>query len=154
MIDQPHVTRLEASPTAVIRLKIPRAEMQQAIGPAIEELMTTLARQGIAPAGPVFAHHFAMDPQTFDFEVGVPVGRPVEPTGRVAAGVRPAAKVARTIYHGPYEGLPQAWGEFHAWIERNGYAYAPDIWECYVRGPHSDADPAAWQTELNRPLTA
>ena len=50
-----------------------------------------------------------MDPDTFDFEVGVPV----------AAG---------------------------------GHTPAPDLWECYVAGPESGPDPAAWRTELNRPL--
>ena len=39
-----------------------------------------------------------------------------------------------------------------AWIEENGHPYLPDIWECYVEGPHSSADPGSWRTELNRPL--
>jgi effector-binding domain-containing protein len=61
-------------------------------------------------------------------------------------------KVARTVYHGPYEGLGDAWGEFMEWIEANGHTPAPDLWECYTAGPESNPDPAAWRTELNRPL--
>lgn len=46
------------------------------------------------------------------------------PTGRVKPGELPAAsKVARTVYHGSYEGLGAAWSE-----------------------------PASWRTELNQPL--
>jgi hypothetical protein len=26
------------------------------------------------------------------------------------------------------------------------------LWECYLSGPESSTDPAAWSTELNRPL--
>lgn len=152
MIDTPKITQLEASPTAVVRLTIPREKMPEVMGPAIEEIMTAVAAQGAAPEGPVFAHHLKMDPKTFDFEVGVPVGKPISAAGRVEPGQRPAARVAQTVYHGPYEGLPEAWGQFHAWIEENGLAFAPDIWECYVDGPHSDPDPAHWRTELNRPL--
>jgi effector-binding domain-containing protein len=93
-----------------------------------------------------------MDPKIFDFEIGVPVSSPVTASGRVQPGQLPAAKVARTIYHGSYEGLGPAWGEFDAWINAQGLSPAPNLWECYVSGPESSADPSTWQTELNRPL--
>ena len=53
-----------------------------------------------------------MSADTFDFELGVEVSTPVKATGRVKPGELRAAKVARTVYRGPYEGLPAAWGEF------------------------------------------
>ena len=152
MIESPQLTRFEPAPTAVIRLRIPRDQMPQVFGPAVEEIMSSLAKQGIQPAGAMFAHHFGMEPGMFDFELGVPVERPIVASGRVQPGERPAVRVARTVYQGPYEGLPEAWGKFHAWVESNGHAYAPDIWECYVEGPHSQSDPALYRTELNRPL--
>ena len=115
--------------------------------------MAAVAAQGITPDGPLFAHHLRMAPDVFDFEVGVPVSAPVAAVGRVQAGLLPAGAVARTTYHGPYEGLGPAWGEFDAWIAAEGRTPAPDLWERYVAGPESDPDPASWRTELNRPLT-
>jgi effector-binding domain-containing protein len=56
------------------------------------------------------------------------------------------------VYHGGYEGLGDAWGEFGTWIEANGYTPAADLWECYLAGPESNPDPANWRTELNRPI--
>lgn len=152
MIDAPNLVQTTAQTAAVIRFTIPRAEIQQVMGSGIGELMATLAAQGIAPAGPIFSHHLTMSPDTFDFELGVPVKAPVTTAGRVVPGLLPAARVARTIYRGPYEGLGAAWGEFLTWIEAAGHAPAPDLWECYVTGPESSADPATWSTELNRPL--
>jgi effector-binding domain-containing protein len=152
MIDTPSVTQSEARSTAVIHLTIPRAEIQTVMGPAIQEVMATVASQGIAPAGPVFSHHFRITPEEFDFEVGVPVPRPVTPSGRVRPGQLPATTVARALYHGGYEGLGAAWGEFEKWIKAAGHTPAPDLWECYVTGPESGPDPARWRTELNRPL--
>ena len=84
------------------------------MGPGIGELMAAVAAQGIALAGPWFTHHLRMDPHTFDFEIGVPVTAPVAAVGRVKPGRSPATKVARTIFHGDYEGLAAAWGEFDA----------------------------------------
>jgi effector-binding domain-containing protein len=153
MIDTPRFVQSVAQQTAFIHLTIPRSEMQDMIGPAIGELFSTLAEQGIAPAGSLFSYHLAMDPETFDFRISVPVAQPVAASGRVEPGELPARSVARTIYHGPYEGLGAAWGEFHAWIEANGHKPAADLWECYAAGPESSPDPANWRTELNQPLT-
>lgn len=152
MLDTPHITHTDARQTAVIHLTIPRADIVKVMGPGIEELMATVAAQGIGPTGPWFSHHFAMHPDTFDFEIGVPVSGPVTPAGRVTAGSLPGTRVARTVLHGNYDGLPGGWGEFMGWIEAQGHKSAPDLWEVYVKGPESDPDPATWRTELNKPL--
>ncbi len=84
------ITDSPARIAAVIRFTIPQMELPQVMGPAIAELMATLAAQGIAPAGPVFNHYLSMDSGLFDFEVGVPVSVPVTPVGRVRPGRLPA----------------------------------------------------------------
>jgi effector-binding domain-containing protein len=152
MLDKPRIVQTQAQLTAVIRLTIPRAQIQSVMGPAIGEVMAAIAAQGIAPAGPVFSYHLRMDPEIFDFEVGVPVTTPIAAAGRVKASQLPAATVAQTVYHGPYEGLGSAWGEFGQWIAAERHKPASDLWECYVAGPESSPDPADWRTELNRPL--
>jgi len=152
MLDTPQIVQTEARQAAVIRLTIPRSQIQSVMGPAIGEVMGAIAAQGIAPAGPVFSHHFRMHPDTFDFEVGVPVARPVAQQGRVKAGRLPATTVARTVYRGPYEGLGAAWAEFGRWISSQGHTAAANLWECYIAGPESSPDPSMWRTELNRPL--
>ncbi len=152
MIDTPAIVQTDARQTAVIHLTVPRAEIQNVMGPGIGEVMATITAQGIPPAGPWFSHHLRMDPDVFDFEVGVPVATPVTPAGRVVPGTLPAARVARTVYHGSYDGLGDAWGELMAWIEANGHAQAEGLWEYYLTDPGENPDPATWQTELNRPL--
>jgi effector-binding domain-containing protein len=152
VIDTPCVTESAAQLTAVIRLTVPRAEIQHVMGPGYQELMAAVAGQGIAATGPWFTHHLRMDPDVFDFELGIPVAAPVRPAGRVQPGELPAARVARAVYRGPYEGLGEAWGEFQAWMKAQGLTGRPDLWECYAAGPESSPDPAHWRTELNRPL--
>jgi effector-binding domain-containing protein len=152
MIDEPRVVDVESELTATIRLTVPRDEIRSVMHPAITEVLSTVAAQGVGPAGPVFSHHFRMTPDVFDFEVGVPVRAPVTPAGRVKPSRLPAARIARTIYRGSYEGLGDAWGELVAWIAAQGLTPAPNLWERYVAGPESSPDPAEWQTELCRPL--
>jgi effector-binding domain-containing protein len=152
MIDAPRIVQTESTPTAAIHVVVPRAEIQKVMGPGIGELMSVLAAQGIPPAGRWLTHHLRMDPVLFDFEISVPVPRPVAPTGRVKNSALPAATVARTVYGGPYEGLSAAWEEFRAWIVRQGRKPGSSLWEVYVTDPGTSPDPATWRTELNQPL--
>ena len=152
MLEAPQVVETPAQHVAVIHLTIPRADIQKVMGPGIQELYATLASQAIAPAGPWFSHHLRMLPDQWDFEIGIPVARPVAPAGRVRPSERPAFKAAQTVYQGPYEGLGDAWGEFETWMKSAGLKPARELWEIYAAGPESGSDPAAWRTELNRPL--
>ena len=152
MLAAPEIIMTNVQEAAVIRLTIPRSEMMKVFGPAVGELMAALAAQGVEPVGAVFAHHLKMSPDAFDFELGVKVSAPVKATCRVKAGQLPAVKVARTVYSGPYEGLPSAWGEFDKWMRANGHEQAENLWEVYSVGPQSSPDPANWRTELNRLL--
>jgi effector-binding domain-containing protein len=152
MLDTPQIVQTTAQTAAVIHLTVPRSDMMKVFGPAAGELMAALGAQGIKPEGAIFAHHLKMSADNFDFELGVRVATPIKAAGRVKPGELPAANVARTIYSGPYEGLPAAWGEFSKWIKANGHDPADDLWELYSVGPQSTSDPAGWRTELNRPL--
>jgi effector-binding domain-containing protein len=152
MISTPAIIETTAQEAAVIRLTVPRSAMMQQFSPAVGELLAELRAQGIEPVGGVFAHHLQMSPDTFDFELGIQVTTPVRANGRVQRGALPAARVARTVYSGPYEGLPGAWNELMAWMGANGLTPAEDLWELYAVGPQSSPDPAGWRTELNRPI--
>ncbi len=151
MIETPHITRTTDQLTAVLHLTVPIAEVKNVMGPGIREVMAAVFAQGLTPTGPWFTHHFHRPTATFDFEICIPVPAPLQATGRVQPGLWPAMTVARTVYHGGYEGLGTAWREFHAWIAAGGHVPAPDLWERYLVGPEV-GDPAAWRTELNQPL--
>ena len=152
MIDTPQIVQTTGKLTAFIHLTLSQEEMPKVFVACVGELIAGIQAQGIEPAGPVFTHHLRRPTDTFDFELCVPVATPVAAAGRIQPGEWPAMRVARTIYHGPYEGLPEAWGDFMDWMETNKLEQAEDLWECYLTGPHTDPDPATWQTELNRPL--
>ena len=152
MIDPPQIVQTDQRRTAIIHITVPRAQIQEAMGSGIQELLDTLASQDLEPAGSLYSRHLTMDPKLFDFEIGVPVDAAVEPAGRVLPGELPAARVARTVYHGPYDGLAEAWGAFDAWLKSEGLTPGPTLWEVYAAGPESSPDPAEWRTELNRPL--
>jgi effector-binding domain-containing protein len=152
MIDAPRIVQTAAVPMAFIPLTVPRSQIQSVMGPGLGEVMAALRAQGITPAGPWFTHHLRMDPGFFDFEICVPVSSPVRAAGRVQPGTLAAATVARTIHHGPYEGLGAAWQALRDWVAAGGRKAAPSLWEVYLTDPGASPDPASWRTELNQPL--
>lgn len=154
MLETPQIIETDEQLTAVIHLTVPRAEIASVMGPAIAEIMSTLAAQGVALVGPCFSYHWKRPTDTFDFEVGFPVNNPIASAGRVKLGQLPAVKVVRTTYSGAYEGLDATWSEFCAWIATQVLNAQDSLWERYLSGPESSPDPEQWRTELNRPLAA
>lgn len=151
-IERPHVGRLAAQQVVYVPVVTPRAEMGQAVQAALEEISEVFRAQQMAPAGPWFAHHHRRPTETFDFDVCFPVAGAVALGGRLHSASLPAMDVVRTAYHGPYEGLSSAWGEFIAWIEGQAYAVRKDFFEIYSIGPREAKEPEAWQTDLIFPL--
>jgi len=158
MIEPPELTTCWQEAAAVIHIRCPRDRIQAEVPPAITEILAAISEQGLAPQGVLFMHHLTMSSTHFDVEVGYPVGTALRAQGRVYPGVLPAARVARTIYHGPYEGLFGAWDAFGKRLKRDGlvdaHVLSPirTLWERYLVGPESSSDPGQWRTQLNLPL--
>ncbi|MDB5935418.1 MAG: transcriptional activator ligand binding domain protein [Massilia sp.] len=152
MIDTPQIVQTPRQRTAAIHVTIPRSSIQQVFPTAVDELMAELGKQGVAPAGALLSYHLKMPSDVFDFEIAFPVEQDVKPGGRVVASEVPAMKVARTVYHGPMEGLGAAWGELAQWIKANGHALGEQMFERYLVSPGDTKDVSKWETELNWPL--
>jgi effector-binding domain-containing protein len=158
MIETPHIVDTDETLAAVIHLTVPRSDLPKVVPAAIAELVEALTAQGQSPQGPLFMHHVTLSSDAFDVEVGFPVARAIAPGGRVRPGKLPAAKVARTIYQGPYEGLYGAWDAFGKRLESDGLLdglrlkRAETLWERYLVGPQATSDSSRWRTELNLPL--
>jgi len=154
MLEQPEIVESPAQLVACVHVSVPREQIRAVMGPGIQEVMGVVSAQGQTPTGPWLTHHLKDPDERFDFEICVPIGKPIAANGRVRTGTLPAARVARAVYVGPYEGLGAAWGELRAWIEAHGHRRAEGLWERYTQGPESGPDGATYRTELNQPLAA
>ncbi|MFM2151895.1 MAG: hypothetical protein RL199_330 [Pseudomonadota bacterium] len=152
MLDEPRVLSLESMAIAALPVVCSRDGIRTVMGPGLGELHGAVAEQGVEVTGPWFTHHLRIDDTGFDFEICLPVSRPIEAAGRVRPSVWPAMRAARTTYRGPFDGLGPAWGEFMGWVAAQGHTPATDLWERYLVGPETTTDPSQWATELTRPL--
>jgi effector-binding domain-containing protein len=152
VIESPSVIDLPPQTVAMIPITVAREQIKDVMGPGLQELVAALKAQGLVPVGVWFTHHLRRPTDSFDFEICIPVASTVIATGRVQPSQTPPMTAAKTVYRGPYEGLGDAWGAFITWVSANGHAAATDLYERYIAGPESSADPAKWQTELILPL--
>ena len=145
----PEIITTKEQGTAVIHLVIPGRDMPKYMDPAIQEILKTLADQGLQPVGPMFSYHHRRPAETFDFELGFPVAKAIIPTGRVVNSELPAEEVVRSVYQGPYEGLGNAWGELQAWVRERKLVESGRFWERYLTDPNNVKDDNDHRTELN-----
>ena len=152
MIEPLRILQTNPQLTASIAIRVPREEIRHVMGPGLAELKATVAAQNVAVTGPWLTHHFRDPGEVFDFEIYLPVATSVAPTSRVRPGQWAATKIAQTTYHGGFEGLGNAWGEFIGAIKAAGHTTADGLYESYAVGPETSPDPAAWRTVLSKQL--
>ena len=152
MIEPLRVMTTAPQLTAFIPIKVAREEIRKVMGPGLAELKAAVAAQNVAVVGPWFTHHVSNPGEVFDFEICLPVAVSVAPAGCMQPGEWPAMKIAQTTYHGGFEGLGAAWGEFIGLIKAAGHKVADGLYESYAVGPEASADPGAWRTVLSKPL--
>jgi len=128
--------------TALIPITVPREDIRKVMGPGLAELKAAIAAQNVAVTGPWFTHHVRDPGKVFDFEICLPVATSVAPVNRVKPGQWPAMNIVQTTYHGGYEGLGGAWGEFIGRIKAAGQ----QPWTAFMKPTRS-----AWRRARIRP---
>ena len=146
---EPTLIHTDEVTTAVVHGVVPMAEIAAFFDSSFSVLAAVLADQGIAPTGPAFARYAGPPGEHADVQVGFPTEERVSSSGEVRAGSLPAARVARTVHAGGFDGLGGAWASLAGWIDAQGLTPGPDLWEVYVTEPNPDMDPADLRTELS-----
>ena len=152
MIEPLRIIQTKPQLTALIPITVPREDIRKVMGPGLAELKAAVAAQNVAVTGPWFTHHVRDPGKVFDFEICLPVATSVAPVNRVKPGQWPAMNIVQTTYHGGYEGLGGAWGEFIGMIKAAGHRTVDGLYESYAVGPEASADPSAWRTVLSKEL--
>lgn len=149
---EPEIVLVEETPTAVIRGTVPVAELPGFFDRSFSTLFATVQEQGVTSAGAAFGLYRGLPTDTVDVEVGVATEGAVQPQGDVVPGTLPAARVARLVHTGSYDGLGASWSRLRSWMREQGLTPGPVLWEVYLDEPSPDMDPAGLHTELNWPI--
>ncbi|WP_314175376.1 GyrI-like domain-containing protein [Streptomyces winkii] len=146
---EPAIVLVEPQVTAVVRGVVPLAGLRDFFDASFRQLTGAVSRQQVALIGPAFGLYHRPPGETTDLEVGFVTDRAVHPEGDVVVSALPAARVARTVHRGSFDGLGDSWERLRAWVREQGLTPGDVMWEFYVTEPTPDMDPRDLRTELN-----
>lgn len=132
---QVEMVETSAQRAAVVRGTARSEEISAFLGAAFSEVLAVLEHQGAPPAGPPFARYVPGPTGTFDVVAGFPCLGLINPSGRVQPDELPGGSIARTLHHGGYAGVGEAYDALDTWIVRRGYVATGPAWESYLDGP-------------------
>ena len=141
-------------PTIGIRSMVPRDQMQAFFSESYGRLFHLIGPDGVTVAGAPYGRFRGMPSDPIDVEAGIPVTEPTESSGDIVAGVLPATEAVEAIHVGPYDTLPETYGEIIQWLTEHNLVPAYESWEMYLTDPMQEPDPSKWQTRIVWPIAS
>lgn len=144
-----HTEQIESQHATVLAETVPMDGIGEFLGRAFDEVLTALARAGIAVDGMPFAR-YEMVEGAFRVEAGFPCPPDLDLDGAVHTITLPGGLVATTMHVGPYDGVAGAYQAIERWFTTSGHRPTGAPWETYLDGPRADAP----RTTVTWPCTA
>lgn len=135
-----------------LRESVRAEELQDFFPRAMTAAGEALAARGVEPVGPPVALYEGMTGETFEVVAGFPVPAGAAPSDDVVAAMLPGGATVEATHEGSYDDLSSTHEELAAWFEENGVTVPTAMWEEYLVGPESEADPRRWRTRVVYPV--
>lgn len=114
--------------TAVVRARVPAAELSRFVPAACGEVWSFIRSAGLPRPGRHVSLYLDTDGLV---EVGAEVSEPFTGNERIHCSQLPAGRVVTTIHFGPYGGLSHAHRAIREWCAANGHRCEGVSWEIY-----------------------
>lgn len=149
---QPTLIRTTTQPTAVVRERVPMANLTEFFGRTFGAVMTAAQAQNASLTGPPFAMYHGMPTDTVDVEAGFPVTPNFSAAGDVVNGRLPEADALEAVHQGPYDTLERTYALILERMSAEEMTPSDTMWEFYLSDPGKEPDPAKWQTRVVWPI--
>lgn len=111
-----------------------------------------LAGVGASPAGRPMALYRGQVTDTVDVVIGYAVGAGVPAGPDLEEVALPRGEAVATIHTGPFDTMEGTYRAVERYVADAGLTASAEVWEEYLVGPDTEADPARWQTRIVQPL--
>ena len=149
---QPRMIKTSEQPTAVLRERVPMANLTEFFGRAFGAVRAAAQAQHASPTGPPFALYHGMPTDTVDVEAGFPVTPGFSAAGDVISGLLPGADAFEAVHKGPYDTLERTYALILERMSAEGMTPSDTMWEFYLSDPEREPDPGKWQTRVVWPV--
>lgn len=152
-MSDPTIITLEPVDVAVLREVVAMNALPPFFERAYHQVMHVVQEQGGTVTGPPVGVYFGMPTDTVDVAAGFPTAAPVTPTESVLAERLPGGRAVQLVHTGSYVSMEQTYGRLMAWVQQQGLALGPVMWETYLTEPNEE-DPSAMRTLITWPLVS
>lgn len=155
-----HVTVDRTEPQTVLELRrIVRPEHAgDDIGSGMQAMFETAAAANLVTVGPPSTTYLgdfgSGEPTAVDFGIAVTFGAGEGRTGECTLRRTEPTRTARTVHHGDYSRLGQAYDTLQRWLSDSGYRPIGPPTELYLVGPEAAVIPGDLVTEIRIPVVA
>jgi effector-binding domain-containing protein len=132
ILSETEIVQVEQRLAAIVRKRVPFAEMGKAQREARALLDATLAAGNVQPDEHGLTVWRSPKDGMIDYAPGKFVSRPIEVSGEVSLFTLPQGKAAHLRLSGSYEGLPEAWRRLFEECDSRGLERAGLNWEIYA----------------------
>lgn len=139
------IVTVERQLTAVVKAKVPFAEIPQAQRAARAAIDAGLPSLDTGALGLSCTRWLPPQGGALDMEMGTIVARPIEARGEIVPSELPAGRAVHHVMVGPFDGMGAAWQKLFEWCAAEKLQPAGINWEVY--GPIA-TDPAQQETYL------
>jgi effector-binding domain-containing protein len=148
------IERVELQPQTMLGVRdvVKLTALSDFFGTAFDAAAAELARQRVRPAGPPIALYTGNPSDTVDVTAGYPVAAPVEAAPLLVVANLAGGPVVQTIHAGDYDTLADTYAQIIEWLTEQKLTPTSQVWEEYLVGPDSGADPSEWQTRIVFPV--
>ena len=141
-----HLTHFSPTYTAVIRSRVPRAELSRFVPAACGEVWSFIRAAGLPRPGRHVAVYFDAEGTV---EVGAEVSASFEGNERIHCAQLPSGPVATAIHLGPYARLSETHTDIRQWCAEHGHHPTGVSWEVYGHWEESwNTDPSMIRTDI------
>lgn len=127
-------------------------EMENFFMDAYTALGKYIAEKGAKTNGPPFSIYYKWENNQFDFDICMPVKKPLKGDMTIKSGKLNAGKILTIKYYGPYEGTGRAHAAAMKWIQDNKSKINGAPREVFITDPMTEKDPAKWLTLIVYPI--
>ncbi|MFE7505910.1 GyrI-like domain-containing protein [Promicromonospora sp. NPDC057488] len=152
--DQMEIVRGEREAQEIVGLRetVRMEDLREFFPRAMAAAAAALYERGMEPMGPAVALYEGLRAERFEVTAGYPVPPGAAPSDQVVAAMLPGGATVEAVHVGPYDRLRESHAELTVWFQENGMTPPATVWEEYVVGPDSLADPNGWQTRIVYPV--
>lgn len=139
------IVTVERQLTAVVKAKVPFAEIPQAQRAARARIDARLPLLDTGALGLTCTRWLPPQGGALDMEMGMIVARPIAARGEIVPSELPAGRAVHSVMVGPFDGMGAAWQTLFEWCQAEKLQPAGINWEIYGATP---SDPAKQETYL------